>query len=95
MRTVDVRCDHCGAHRDEVWERRATAARAAALASGSTEKEAEIAAQVACVWWLLEEHSRSLRTGPLDFCSLICLGIFCAADNVRDAYRADFTEGRA
>jgi hypothetical protein len=45
-------------------------------------------------WWLLEQESAVLTTGPLDFCSLGCLARWLADPAVRTnpAYPHDFIE---
>lgn len=41
-------------------------------------------------WWSLEDQGRQMRTGPLDFCSLACLGRWLAHPEVRRIYAADW-----
>lgn len=87
-RQLIVQCDNCGIHRDEFWKARADAIHKTVGSNG----EVKQAAQRACTWWLLEEHSMILRTGPLDFCSLKCLNAFTQDPEIVALYPADFAE---
>lgn len=65
MRSLNVRCDHCGQVRPPRPAQPPT-------------------------WWSLEDLGKVTRTGPLDFCSLACLGAFVAEPVNRAIYHADF-----
>jgi hypothetical protein len=43
-------------------------------------------------WWLLEDQGREMRTGPLDFCSLMCLSHWLAHPELRTVYAADWPQ---
>lgn len=56
------------------------------------ETAGELSARPA-TWWLLEDHGRVQRTGPLDFCSLSCLLAWLQHPELRAVYEADFVRG--